>query len=77
MGACVFFKESFVWIYAQEWDCWVIYIWNIIYGKKEPFHRKENHGMENRFVVAEREGGKLGWIGNLGLIDANYCLWNG
>jgi len=23
-GACVFFKESFVWIYAQEWDCWVI-----------------------------------------------------
>ena len=22
--ACVFFKESFVWMYAQEWNCWVI-----------------------------------------------------
>ena len=33
--------------------------------------------MENRLEVvkAEREG--VGWIGNLGLIDANYCLWNG
>ena len=20
-----FFKESFVWVYAQEWDCWVIW----------------------------------------------------
>ena len=24
-GACVFFKESFVRIYAQEWDSWVIW----------------------------------------------------
>ena len=33
--------------------------------------------LENRLVVAlgEREG--VGWIGNLGLIDADYCLWNG
>jgi len=34
--------------------------------------------MENRLVVAksrEEEGG--GWIGNLGLIDATFCLWNG
>ena len=23
--ACVFFKESFVWICAQEWDCWIIW----------------------------------------------------
>ena len=30
---------------------------------------------ENRLVVAEGEG--VGWTGNLGLIDANYCLWNG
>ena len=21
-GAFIFYKESFVWIYAQEWDCW-------------------------------------------------------
>ena len=29
----------------------------------------------NRLVVAEGEG--VGWTGNLGFIDTNYCLWNG
>ena len=33
--------------------------------------------MENRFVVAKREGEGLGRTGNFGLIDANSCLWNG
>lgn len=33
--------------------------------------------MENRPVVAKKEGEGVGWIGNLGLTDANYCLWNG
>ena len=33
--------------------------------------------LENRHVVAKEEGVGVGWIGNLGLIDANYCLWNG
>ena len=28
--------------------------------------------MENRLVVAEREGEEVGWIGSLGLADANY-----
>ena len=31
--------------------------------------------LENRLVVAKGEG--VGWIGNLGLIDVDYCLWNG
>ena len=31
--------------------------------------------MENRLVVAKGE--RMGWTGNLRLIDANYCLWNG
>ena len=31
--------------------------------------------LENRFVVPKGEG--EGWMGSLGLIDANYCLWNG
>ena len=30
--------------------------------------------LENRLVVAK---GGWAWIGNLGLIDANNCLWNG
>ena len=28
-------------------------------------------------VVAWGEGEGVGWIGSLGLIDANYCFWNG
>ena len=31
--------------------------------------------LENKFVVAK--GGGVGWMGSLGLIDADYCLWNG
>ena len=31
--------------------------------------------LENRLVVAEGEREGAGWIGNLGLIDAEYCLW--
>ena len=33
--------------------------------------------MENRLVVAEGVGEGMGWTENLGLIDANYCIWNG
>ena len=32
--------------------------------------------LENRLVVAKGEGEGVGWTGNLGLIDANYCLWD-
>ena len=31
--------------------------------------------LENRLVVVQGEG--VGWIGSLGLTDANYCFWNG
>ena len=34
-------------------------------------------GVENRLLVAKGEGEGVGWIGNLGLIDADFCLWNG
>ena len=33
--------------------------------------------MENRIVVAKGEEEGVEWTGNLGLIDANYCLCNG
>ena len=33
--------------------------------------------MENRLVVAKGEREGVGWIRNLGLIDADYCFWNG
>ena len=33
--------------------------------------------LENSLVVAKREGERGGWTGSLGLIAANYCIWNG
>ena len=33
--------------------------------------------MENRLVVAKGEGEGVGYMGCLGLRDADYCLWNG
>ena len=33
--------------------------------------------LENRLVVAKGEGEGVGGIESLGLIDTNYCLWNG
>ena len=33
--------------------------------------------LENRLVVAKGEGEGVGWMGCLGLTDADYCLWNG
>ena len=33
--------------------------------------------LENRLVVAKGEGDGVGWTGSLGLMDANYCFWNG
>ena len=33
--------------------------------------------LENRLVVAKGEGEGEGWIENLGLMPAHYCLGNG
>ena len=33
--------------------------------------------LKNRLVVVMGEGEGAGGSGNLGLIDENYCLWNG
>ena len=54
----------------------ITYIWNLIYRTNKPFHRKELVDLENRPVVAKGAGEGVGWTGSLGLIDANYCLWN-
>ena len=55
----------------------IIYIWKLIYGPKNLSTEKKIMGLENRVVVAKGEEEGAGWIGNLGLIDADYCLWNG
>ena len=35
--------------------------------------------LQNRLVVANGKGEEegVGWLESLGLIDTNYCLWNG
>ena len=33
--------------------------------------------LEHRLVVAKGEWDGMGWTGNLGLIDENFCIWNG
>ena len=55
----------------------ITYIWNLTYSTNEPFHRKKIMDMENRLVVAKGEREGVGWTGNLGLMDAYYCLWSG
>ena len=32
--------------------------------------------LENRLMVAKGDGEGVGETGNLGLIDADHCLWN-
>ena len=41
------------------------------------FTEKKIIDLENRLVVAKGEREGVGWIGRLGFIDADYCLWNG
>ena len=35
---------------------------------------KKRMDLQNRLVVANREGEGVGWTGSLGLIDENHCL---
>ena len=52
-------------------------MWNLIHGTTETFHKKKIMDLENRPVVAKGEEEGVEWTGNLGLIDANYCIWSG
>ena len=40
------------------------------------FTEKKLVDLENRLVVAKREGKEVGWTGSLGIIDENYCIWS-
>ena len=47
-----------------------------MYCTNELSTEKKIMNLENRFVVAKREAEGVRWTGSLGLIDANYCIWN-
>ena len=55
----------------------ITYSWNPIYGTNEPFHRKENHGLGEYTCGCQGGGGGSGMDWELGLIDADSCLWRG
>ena len=46
----------------------ITYIWNLIYGTNEPFHRKENHGLGEKTCGCLMGGGENGRDWELGLI---------
>ena len=53
-------------------------MWILKYGTNEPVSKIETDSQaENRLVVAKGEGEGVEWTGNLGLIDANYYIYNG
>ena len=39
----------------------ITYIWNLIYGTNEPFHRKENHGLGKQTCGCQGGGRKMDW----------------
>ena len=47
----------------------ILYIWNLIYGTNETFHRKENHGLREKTCGCQGAGGGNGMDGNLGLTE--------
>ena len=54
----------------------ITYIWNLIHSTNKPFHRKETHELGEQTCGCQG-GGSGDWTEHLGLVDANYCLWNG
>ena len=52
----------------------IFLIWSSVNGHLGCFHVLD---IVNRLVVAKGEGEGVGWIGSLGLIDADCLLWNG
>ena len=37
--------------------------------------KKQTHGLGEQTCGCPGEG--VGWTGNFGLVDANYCTWSG
>ena len=51
------------------------YIWNLIHGANEPFHRKETHELGEQTCGYQEDGMGEEWTGSLELAGANYCVY--
>ena len=38
--------------------------------------KKQTHGHEEQIYGCQGGGEGMGWFGNFGLADANYCIWS-
>ena len=55
----------------------ITYMQNLKYDANEPIYKTEiDSQTEIRLVVAKGEEKGEGWIGSLGLVDANYYIQN-
>ena len=49
-------------------------MWNLKYGTNEPTYKNQTYRHREQAWVAKGEGEGLGWMGSLGLVDANYYI---
>uniref|UniRef100_A0A8D1A0R3 DUF1725 domain-containing protein n=1 Tax=Sus scrofa TaxID=9823 RepID=A0A8D1A0R3_PIG len=52
----------------------ITYIWNLIYGRNEPFHRKENQGLGEQTCGCQGGGGESGMDWEFGVRRCKLCL---
>ena len=38
--------------------------------------KKQTHGYGKQTCGCQEQGERVGWMGSLGLVDANYCIWS-
>ena len=51
-------------------------MWSLKYGTNDLSTTETDHGHGGQTSVCQGEEEGAGWIGSLGLVDANYCIWN-
>ena len=79
-GMCVHFQTIVLSRYmpksgiAGSYDS--TYMWNLKYGTNEPIYKTETDSQTWRtdLLLPRGMGEGVGWMGSLGLEDANYCI---
>ena len=64
---CIFLNYSFVWIYAQEWDCWVLWWLYFLFLRK--FHTVFHSG------CTSRRSRRFAFFGRIAKPGGSECRW--
>ena len=54
----------------------VIYMWSLKHSTND-LSTKQKRSWTSQTHVCQGEGEGVGWIGDLGLVDENSCIWSG